>query len=207
MDAPTSIPFEDTSRPFFERLGATASQAFSDPVGLFSRVGGTDIGPPLVYGVLIGIVGWGFGAVWQLVFGNILSVLEPEGAAEAMFLNTGMVLLLTLFSPLLVTIGLFISAGIYHLMLLIVGDGSRGFAVTFRAVAYGSTPNLLGIVPFCGGIVGGIWSIVVTIIGAKTAHGTDTLRAILAYFIPLLACCGLLALAFSMAGFLAAFMD
>jgi hypothetical protein len=202
-----SIPFEDRSRPFGERLLATAGKAFSDPVALFSRVEGTDILAPLLYGVVVGVVGMVVAATWQILFGGFLSLLQPDDSAEELVASTGMIVLLVLFSPLLVAISLFISSGLYHLMLLLVGDGKRGFAVTFRAVAYGSTPQLLGIVPFCGGIVGGIWSIVVTIIGAKTAHETDALRAIVAYFIPVVVCCGLILLVLSMAGFVAAFGD
>ena len=64
--------------------------------------------------------------------------------------------------------------------------------MTFRALAYGYTPGLLGVIPICGGVVGGIWAIVLVIIAGKLGHGTDWWRSILAYFLPTILCCCLL---------------
>ena len=47
------------------------------------------------------------------------------------------------------------------LMLLLLGDGERGFAITIRAMAYGNTPTLLGVIPICGSLVGAIWALAV----------------------------------------------
>jgi hypothetical protein len=38
-------------------------------------------------------------------------------------------------------------------------------------------------------MVGGIWSIVLVIIGLKEAHQIPTWKAVLAYFLPLIFCC------------------
>jgi len=52
------------------------------------------------------------------------------------------------------------------------------------------------VVPIIGGFVGGIWTLVLEIIGLKEAHGTDYWRVILAVVIPVilaLFCCCLAA--------------
>jgi hypothetical protein len=46
------------------------------------------------------------------------------------------------------------------------------------------------IVPFCGGLISGIWGLVAECIGLARAHETDTGRAVLAVFLPLIVCCG-----------------
>jgi hypothetical protein len=59
-------------------------------------------------------------------------------------------------------------------------------------MAYGGTPQLLGIIPFCGGVIGGIWALVLFILGAIHGHKTDWWRALIAYFAPVVVCCCLL---------------
>ena len=49
----SSVPFEDGSRPFAARLLETVKQAFAEPVRLFSNLSAADIGPPVVYAVII----------------------------------------------------------------------------------------------------------------------------------------------------------
>ena len=201
---PNSVPFEDRSRPFWERLSRTVGRAISDPMGLFSNLSRGDIGPPLIYGLLVGTVATVFSVLWNMAFGSLL-MFAPDYSASDFALGTVMNVVIMVLSPLLVGVSLFVSAGIYHVVLLLLGDGKRGFAVTFRAVSYGSTPQLLAVVPICGGIVGGIWSVVLFIVGAYLGHGTEWWRALLAYFLPAVVCCCFVIWLFVSLGFLGAF--
>lgn len=72
------------------------------------------------------------------------------------------------------------------------------------AVAYGNSPNVLCIVPFCGGIIGGLWAVVLIIIGGKLGHGTEWWKAVLAYFLPAIVCCCLVTWLMMTFGFLGA---
>jgi len=204
--AGSSVPFDDVSQPFLQRFIDTAKMAFADPVRLFSNMPAEDITPPVVYGVITGTIGMLIGTLWHLLFGGLFSFAEGIGVEE-LAINTTVMVFLMLFSPIVVAVSLFIGAGIYHLMLLLVGDGSRGFGVTMRAVCYGYTPNLLAIVPICGGFVGGIWSLILVIMGGKFGHGTDWWRAILAYFLPMIVCCCLTLGLLSMLGVIGAVAD
>lgn len=187
-----SVPFEDLSRPFLERLIETVKLSFADPVRLFSGMVPGDIGPPLVYGLIIGTIAAITGLLWQLLFGG-LAMFADQSGFSGFALSTGFMILMMFLSPLFVVVGLFIASGLYHVCLLLLGDGERGFAMTFRAVCYGGTPQLLGVVPICGGFVGGIWALVLVIMAGKLGHGTDTWKAILGYFLPILLCCCLAA--------------
>jgi hypothetical protein len=53
----------------------------------------------------------------------------------------------------------------------------------------GSADPLM-VIPFCGGLVAGVWRIVLNCIGLARAHETDTGRAVFAVFLPLIVCCG-----------------
>ena len=109
-----------------------------------------------------------------------------------------------LFVPFWVTIG---ASAILHVCLMIVGGAKQPFETTFRVVCFsmGSVDPLL-IIPFCGGLIVGIWRIVLNIIGLARAHDTDTGRAAIAVFLPVIVCCvgGLvIAMMFGMLGALA----
>ena len=74
---------------------------------------------------------------------------------------------------------------------MIVGGANQPFETTFRVLAFtqGST-GPLQIIPLCGGLISGVWAIVCYCIGLARAHETDTGRAVLAVFLPLIVCCG-----------------
>jgi hypothetical protein len=202
----SSVPFDDPSIPFFERFWLTIRLAFTNPMELFSAMPGGDIGMPLLFGVLVGTVTVVFSILWNMMFSG-MALLGGGLPAGEFALSTGLYILVMFLSPMFVAIGLFIQAAIFHVALMILGSADRGFAVTFRAVAYGNTPNLLAIVPFCGGLIGGIWAIVLIIIAGKQGHETEWWKAILAYFLPTIVCCCLMLWLASMFGFLGALSD
>ena len=203
IPAGSSIPFEDTSQPFLSRLLETMKLAFADPAKLFSNMPSADIGPPVVYGLITGTIAAVFTILWQTMFGGLLTIAE-NAPFDDFALGTGFMFVWLIFSPVFIIVGLFVQAAIYHVMLLIVGDGQRGFGVTLRAVCYGSTPQLLGVVPICGSLIGGIWTLVLVIMAAIYGHRTDAWRVILAYFLPMILCCCLAFWLASMFGLLGA---
>ena len=74
---------------------------------------------------------------------------------------------------------------------MIVGGANQPFETTFRVLAFtqGST-GVLQLIPICGGVIAAVWGIVVNCIGLARAHETDTGRAVLAIFLPVIVCCG-----------------
>lgn len=88
--------------------------------------------------------------------------------------------------PFLIPIGLFISAGITHLCLMLLGGANQGFEATFRVngYAYGGLAWTM-VIPVCGGLVFLVWGIVLEIIGLADAHRVSTGKAAAAVLIPL----------------------
>jgi hypothetical protein len=86
---------------------------------------------------------------------------------------------------------MFIVSAILHVCLMIVGGAKQPFETTFRVVCFaeGSVSPLL-VIPFCGGLISGIWKIILYCVGLARAHETDTGRAVIAVFLPLIVCCG-----------------
>ena len=106
------------------------------------------------------------------------------------FGGLGWIFLLIL-TPLFVAIGMFVASAILHVCLMIVGGAKQSFETTFRVVCFaeGSASPLL-VIPFCGGLITGIWKIVLYCIGLARAHETDTGRAVIAVLLPLIVCFG-----------------
>jgi hypothetical protein len=93
--------------------------------------------------------------------------------------------------PVLLVIGLFIGTAIVHVCLMIVGGANKSFEATFRVIAFSQgSAGLLQMVPVCGGLIAGVWALVIECIGVARAHETTTGRAVLAVLLPFIVCCG-----------------
>ncbi|OPX37866.1 MAG: hypothetical protein B1H13_12185 [Desulfobacteraceae bacterium 4484_190.3] len=66
-----------------------------------------------------------------------------------------------------------------------VRGANNGFEATFRVVSYSQAAQIVGVIPFLGGWIGGVWQLIVQIIGLREIHETSYLRVILAFVIPL----------------------
>jgi hypothetical protein len=98
--------------------------------------------------------------------------------------NFGGFLASIILAPILAAIGLFIGAGILHLLvMLIVGSRNSGFEATFRVVAYSAVTSLVSWIPFIGGILS-LYGIYLAIVGIREVHNTTTGKAALVVLIP-----------------------
>jgi hypothetical protein len=192
--ARSGLPWDDRQQKgFFTAFIETLQMVLTRPAEAFTvmkREGG--FGEPLLYGVVGGSVGAIVSFLFSLLlhsFGMFTDQRNPLGAMAGMGIGSiGFIIL----APLAIAIVLFIGAGIVHLCLMIVGGANQPFETTFRVLAFshGST-SVLQLIPICGGLIAGVWAIVVNCIGLARAHETDTGRAVLAVFLPVIVCCGL----------------
>jgi len=151
---------------------------------------------PLIFAIVIGVVGSFFAWMWSLA-GSSLKVLLSDDLSEV-FSGPLRYFVMFLFSPLIVTLLVFLRAGVTHGALVLFGGNRLGFEATFRVVAYSEAASILALVPLCGQVVAMGWSIVVTIIGLYAIHESEPWRAMLAVLLPMLLC--LAALGAGMAG-------
>jgi hypothetical protein len=192
--APRSgLPWDDRQqrgilRGFFDTLIMVLTRP-TEAFTAMKREGG--LGEPLIYAIIGGSVG----GVIYFLYNFLLSSAQLLGSHEnpIMHMMGGGVrpLFFIIFVPLVVAISAFISSAILHLCLMIVGGAKQPFETTFRVVCFaGGSANPLLVIPICGGLIGGIWKIVLCCIGLARAHETDTGRAVLAVALPLIVCCG-----------------
>jgi hypothetical protein len=195
----------------------TTRQVLTGPAEFFRRmpvVGG--LGGPLLYAVTAGWIGLVAAALYQSVWVSIVgpSVLpfgieREEFARVLAFMESWAGLVAqVVFGGVSVTIGVFVTSGILHLMLLLLGAGQKTFEATFRAVSFAQAPMVLFVIPVflvpgCGALVA-IWSLVLYVIGLSEAHQIGRGRAAAAVLLPLVAlCCCCAGFAFTLAGAIA----
>ncbi len=192
-----TIPFEDSSLPFFERFFKTIKLCLLSPSEFFGEYNfKTSIGLALLFAVIMGFIASFFNFVYQLIFRtSLMSMIAKFGdipmnelhTQNAFFMAGGVMGLI--FVPVAVIIGIFVMAGLYHLILMMMGGAKNGFESTFNVVAYSSAVNIFSVVPFCGGTIGGIYNIILNIIGLAKVHETSTGKSAFAVLAPIILCC------------------
>ena len=204
--ARTGLPWENREQAgWLNALFETIQMVLLRPMEAFAvmrREGGfTD---PLLYTLILGMVG----AVVSFVFSIGLHSfgLGRRNGLGAMFgLGTAPFTMLILM-PVIIVLFTFIMAGIVHLVLMMLCGAKQPFETTVRVVCFASgSANIVHIIPFCGGTIAGIYSIVLNCIGLARAHETDTWRAVVAVLAPVVICCsGAVFFALMMGGLAAA---
>jgi hypothetical protein len=146
------------------------------------------IGSAVLYYLIVGIPAVGITLFWQMLFRLLYSSagFEPASAA-APESAAWMPIVQFLLSPLFLLVGLGISFVVTHLLLMIFRGANRGAGTTLRVLCYSYGPALFVIVPVVGALVGGVWTIVLAIIGLREAHQTDGWRAATAILLPIVA--------------------
>jgi hypothetical protein len=179
------------TRGFFNAFIETLQMVLSRPTVAFTamkREGG--LGEPLLYMLVGGSFGLVVYFIYSFVFQSFGIYGQRNPIAHLVGMGVGWIFLLIL-TPVLIVIGTFINSAILHVCLMIVGGAKQTFETTFRVVCFsGGSVAPLMIVPLCGAFIVGIWEIVLRCIGLARAHETDTGRAVLAVFLPLVVCCG-----------------
>ncbi len=140
---------------------------------------------PLVFALICAIVN----GVLTGILGFLISLVSgDQGFGAAIGSLIGGIILV----PIGTLIGLFIGAGIIHLLLvlLFVRPANAGFEATLRVVSYSSVTQLaswLDTIPILGilvSLVVGIYGIFLSIVGIREIHSTTTGRAALVVLIP-----------------------
>ena len=190
--APAGLPWDRRQElGLFPAFVETLKLVLLNPTTAFSAMkteGG--LSEPLIYAVIGGSVGF----IVNFLFSLLMSSFGFMGNRDALagILNVGIGAgALVIFIPVLITLGFFIGSAILHLCLILVGGARRPFETTFRVVCFGAgSAYPLMILPICGGLIAGIWCIVVQCIGLARAHQITTGRALLAVLLPIIVCCG-----------------
>ncbi len=142
------------------------------PVGFFRGIiGHGDLVNPLIFAIICYEV--------AAILGGLLALVGISGQR-----GFGSFLSSLIFAPIFAAVGLFIGAGILHLLvMLVIGSRNAGFAGTFRVSAYSSVTSLVSWIPVIGWIAS-LYGIYLAIVGVREVHNTSTGKAAIVVLIP-----------------------
>jgi hypothetical protein len=188
------VPWEDRQRlGFLPAFSQTWSESVFRPAEFFRRAPKTgNLGAALLYSCLIGIAGSMLSLFWTYWFWESSPDLERIYQLFGMDYNRALLGYIALLVPIFTIIGIFIAAAIYHLCLMLTGANKYGFETTLRGFCYSYGPQLLAVIPQCGGLIALIWQIILTVIAWREMHESTTGRVVTAALLPLIFCCGLI---------------
>lgn len=141
---------------------------------------------PLIYAVILGVIASFMAWLWSLA-GSSLQTLAGA-AVGPLFKGPLWTFVSLLTSPLTVAVLVFAHAALMHVTLMLLGGNRLGFEATFRVAAYGQAAAVLGMLPFCGGMLAIILELAINVMGLYSIHGTDPWRAAIAVLAPALLC-------------------
>ncbi len=159
------------------------------PVETFRKVRDTDLGDSLKYYLVLLVINAVLSAIVSLAIASAVwmtfsGFFEQLGLPIPAITGVGVVL----FAILMIIVQfifVFIGAAWLHLFVYLLG-GRKGYLQTLKSVTFGSTPAMLfGWIPFIGWL-GGIWSLVLEILGIRELQEMTTGRAALAVILAIL---------------------
>ncbi len=108
-------------------------------------------------------------------------VAEPGGSVAAVIV---VILAVLVLAPLLVLLGLYISAAIYQILVWIfVWPTDTGFDPTLRVISYTSAVELLNWIPVVG-LLASFYGLYLAFVGIREMHETTTGRALAVISLP-----------------------
>ena len=175
----------DLSNPV-ESFADLVRRVVLQPVGFFAglpRRG--SLLNPLVFALICTEIAAILGGILSLagvggafVTGYGFQVPENQGLGE--FIGS------VVFAPIGSAIGVFVVAGIAHLLVrLVVGANNAGFGATFRVAAYTSVTSLVSWIPFVGGLLA-LYGIYLAVVGLREMHDTTTRNALVVVVLPVI---------------------
>lgn len=189
-----AIPFErGGGEGLVGGFAETVMRSMSDPVGLFrgAEVGG--VGRSVAYATAIGTFVQCVGLTYLLIMSSLVDIgsMAPEPMRQAFrdALHPVDLAIQLVRTPVQTAIGLLLFAAIAHGLLSATGNVRLGYAGTVAAAAYSYGPMLLAVIPFCGALIGFVWSLVLLILGLATLQEAGVGRALLATLVAGTACC------------------
>jgi len=159
------------------------------PVETFRNVKDTDYGDTLVYFLILTLI-------YTVLSIPVMLVLLPSSWFSGVLTMFGLgalaglgIAFIAIMMIIAALVFLFIGSAWLHLWVYVFG-GRKGYRETLKALAFGDTPALLlGWIPVLG-ILAGIWSVILSVLGVRELQEISTTRAvgavIVAVVIPLL---------------------
>jgi hypothetical protein len=173
---------------FIAAFFKTTQEVLFSPTKFFKKAAaGEGYWPPFIFAMISGVIGSGVALLWQwFFFSGVVPHQILSVTTYSFFLTVAIISI-----PFTIALSILVGSGVTHLCLMMVGGNRRGFASTFRAISYSYSAALFYIVPLIGTLVGGVYLMILAILGVREGHETSTGKAVLAVLLPFIIIFGL----------------
>ncbi|MEE9208278.1 MAG: YIP1 family protein [Gemmatimonadota bacterium] len=181
------VAWEDASEGFPGNLLQTWLDCVTRPTEFFSKVDlSASLGRPVLYYLIVSMLSaffymaWGspgFDESWSSALGVQADQLGP--------ISSSFKLLYFFATPFASLLALCIGTLAYHVFRLFLAPNGRRLSDTARVLCYAGSPGILNVIPWVGGLVGGIWSLVLLVVGIREMHRTTTGRSVAIVLLPM----------------------
>lgn len=169
---------------FFPGLVLTFKRILFQPVEFFESMPlGRGKGKALVFNLLLSEFLLLVDFLWALL--GVRAKLADTGQTDALAAMAGVpgigFLILLVMVPVFMAAGIFLDAGLTHLLLKLLRGSSKKFDETFRVMCYSAAPTVLSAVPVAGQLLSPvilIWYMTLQAIGLKKVHGAAYSQAL-----------------------------
>ncbi len=181
------VPWEsNTGRGMLMSFYRTIGGALFKPRKMFSSMAPYGkLAYPLSFAVMVGTIVILFSVLYHFFFISefLFTEFSDFGSYRDSLLALGgpaMLILAAIFAPVWVILAVYAWAITLHLSLLILSGATFRFRTTLKVVSYSCAAQLWNIMPFIGQAIGGIWGLIILIVGLGEAHRISKLKAFLA---------------------------
>jgi hypothetical protein len=179
----SQVAWESDTVSFPMNLAATWWTSLTRPAQFYEGVDfGGSIARPLLYYVILTVISSGFSAVWGLA--GLAGGGSDMLAAELGVTPEGLLLMGFFLSPFSGLLILLVSSLVFHLFAVMLVPEHDRLASTGRVLCYAVGPSALTVLPYLGGLVGAIWTVVLLVAGMRRAHRTSMGRAVSMVLLP-----------------------
>ncbi|QLA15155.1 hypothetical protein GD605_02875 [Desulfolutivibrio sulfoxidireducens] len=169
---------------FFPGLLLTLKRILFQPVEFFeSMPPGRGKGKAMVFNLVLSEFLLAIDFFWGLL--GVRAKIADTGQTDALAAMAGLpgigFLILLIMVPVFMVAGIYLDAGLTHLLLVLLRGNGKGFDETFRAMCYSAAPTVLSAVPVAGQILSPvllIWYMTLQAIGLKKIHGAAYSQAL-----------------------------
>ncbi len=212
LPQPAGIPFENG--PGIGSFFATVRGFLTRPVETMAmQRAGEGLFAALTYFLIIQIPAQFVGQLLNFALRTALSKVVPPpppppglppALARFVEMNNHPTLAFTLLLAVVAVIlgfgFLLINAALIQSAMRLLGGGREGYGSTLKALCYSVTPLAFALVPICGSLAGGIWTLVLHFLLVGPAHREPVSKgamAVLIYYLVVACCVGIAAIGFA----------
>lgn len=177
------VPWESKTGGMFSSLLKTIKEVLFAPKRFFSVMDpGGKTSYPLSFAVITGTVTVLVSLFLQSSF--IMSSLSRVNVPYLAWLAGPILFVVAaIVTPFLWILALYVWTAVVHVSLVILRGNTYPYRTTLKVLAYSNATQLWSIIPVVGGVIGGIWGIVVNVIGLSTVHNISKVKAFFALFL------------------------